>query len=151
MPQPRHPIVPDDFVVPDGLDTEHFVLRPLRPEHNESDHAAWTSSIDHIRATPGVPDGNWPSPMSLEDNLADLERHTRDYHERIGFTYTVLDPADQDRVIGCVYIYGRPDSGDVEVQSWVTQARADLDPALRRATREWLDADWPFDSIVYEG
>ena len=27
------------------------------------------SSIEHIRATPGFPDGNWPEPMPLERNL----------------------------------------------------------------------------------
>ena len=40
-------------------------LSPLGPEHNASDYAAWTSSIDHIRATPGFPDGSWPHPMPV--------------------------------------------------------------------------------------
>ncbi len=41
--------------------------------------------------------------MSLEENLVDLERHARDFVDRTGFTYTVLDPDDD--VIGCVYLY----------------------------------------------
>ena len=37
--------------------------------------------------------------MSLEENLGDLERHARDFDERMGFTYTVLDAGDD--VVGC--------------------------------------------------
>jgi hypothetical protein len=76
----------------------------------EDDHEAWSSSIEHIRATPGFPDGRWPRAMTLEENHADLERHARDFAARCGFTYTVLDPSDRS-VIGCVYIY--PDNKSV--------------------------------------
>ena len=79
------------------------MLEPLGPRHNESDYAAWSSSIEHIRATP-VSRGAWPHEMSLAENLADLEMHERDFETRAGFTYTVLDPESGD-VIGCVYIY----------------------------------------------
>jgi hypothetical protein len=46
------PLVPDGFVVPPPLTTDQFRLEPLGPQHNEVDHAAWTTSIEHIRATP---------------------------------------------------------------------------------------------------
>src|SRR5262245_20543836 len=97
--------VPPGFVPPSPPRSPLFVLEPLGPQHNEPDHAAWTSSIEHIRATPGFPDDvNWPHEMTLAENLNDLVGHTRDFEERGGFTYTVLDPDDCD-VIGCVYIY----------------------------------------------
>ncbi len=98
--------VPADFEPPASLVTADFRLEPLGPQHNESDHAAWTSSIEHIRATPGYPDGRWPPAggMTLEENLADLRRHAGHFTDRVGFTFTVLDPADGD-VIGCVYLY----------------------------------------------
>lgn len=98
--------VPDSFDPPTSLVTDEFRLEPLGPQHNEADYAAWTSSIDHIRSTPGYPDGNWPPPggMTLEENLADLRRHAADFIQRAGFTFTVLEPADND-VIGCVYLY----------------------------------------------
>src|SRR6478736_10025732 len=83
--------VPADFAVPDRLTAEQFRLEPLGPQHNAADYAAWTASIDHIRATPGFADTGWPHPMSLTDNLRDLERHAQDFAERRGFTYTVLD------------------------------------------------------------
>ena len=102
------PFVPADFAAPEGLMAGELRLVPLGPQHNEADYAAWSGSIDHIRATPGFPDGNWPREMSLGENLRDLERHAQDFAERRGFTYTVLSAATGD-VIGCVYIY--PASG----------------------------------------
>ena len=95
------PFVPEAFVLPTSLAGPGFRLEPLGPEHNERDYAAWTSSIDHIRATPGFETSDWPHEMTLEENLADLEGHARDFEERTGFTYSILDG---DEVIGCVYI-----------------------------------------------
>ena len=65
------PFVPIGFEPPSTLVTEQFRLEPLGPEHNESDLAAWSSSVDHIRSTPGYPDGNWPprGGMTPEENL----------------------------------------------------------------------------------
>ncbi len=148
--------VPEDFAVPDGLIAGEFRLTPLGPRHNEADYAAWTSSIDHIRATPGYPEPRWPREMSLTDNLRDLERHARDFAARRGFTYTVLSNGTGD-VIGCVYIYpasgqhrsGAEDARHASVQSWVRADRAALDPVLYDVVRAWLERDWPFDSIEY--
>ena len=151
------PFVPEDFAAPDGLIAAEFQLAPLGPQHNDADYAAWMSSIDHIRATPGFPDGNWPREMSLTDNLRDLERHARDFAERRGFTYTVLSPGTGD-VIGCVYIYpagGHDPNGGAEgrrrasVQSWVRADYAALDPVLHDVVLAWLQRDWPFGSIEY--
>jgi hypothetical protein len=147
----RMPFVPDDFVPPLELDHPSFRLRPLGPEHNESDYAAWTSSIEHIRRTPGYAEGSWPREMTLDENRRDLERHAADFAARTGFTYTVL--ADRDgveTVIGCVYIYPSPSpSFDVRVRSWVRAQSADLDEELYRTVTRWLADRWPFDRIEY--
>jgi len=141
--------VPPDFDVPLGLETSEFVLEPLGPEHNEQDYDAWTSSMQHIAATPGWGDSRWPREMTPDENRADLERHARDFRARKGFTYTVLDPASRD-VIGCVYIYPRRDGEDgARVSSWVRASRVELDVPLWRAVSEWLDADWPFAGVRY--
>src|SRR3954453_9663868 len=108
-------LVPADFDPPPSLGTDQFRLEPLGPQHNQSDHAAWMSSIEHIRSTPGFPDGKWPprNGMTLEDNLADLRRHAHDFSRGAGFTFTVLDPVGSD-VIGCVYLYpSASEEGDV--------------------------------------
>jgi hypothetical protein len=155
--------VPEGFTVPDGLTAGDFRLAPLGPQHNESDYAAWTASVDHIRATPGFGGRRWPHEMSLDDNLRDLEEHARDFAGRRGFTYTVLSASasasagtgDGD-VIGCVYIYppsgqvpGGPGARHADVRSWVRADHAALDPALYDVVLAWLERDWPFDSIDY--
>jgi hypothetical protein len=135
--------------VPSGLAADGFTLEPLGPQHNERDYAAWSSSIDHIRATPGFAEGSWPTSMTLAENLADLEGHQRDFAARAGFTYTVLDSASGD-VIGCVYIYpSRDDQRDASVSSWVTAGRAELDVRLWQTVSHWLAAGWPFATVDY--
>src|SRR5581483_1242545 len=130
--------VPDEFEPPRRFEAAGLVLEPLGPQHNEADYAAWTSSIEHIRATPGYPDGTWPHEMTLDENRRDLERHAADFEARTGFTYTVLE---RGRVVGCVYVY--PDG----VRSWVTADRAELDAPLRTAVRAWLHTSWPFEEL----
>lgn len=143
--------VPDDFQPPLGLVADRFVLEPLGPEHNDEDHAAWSSSIEHIRATPGFADGRWPRTITLEENRADLERHARDFAARSGFTYTVLEPPERT-VIGCVYIYPAKDgAADAVVTSWVRATRADRDAALRALVSRWLAEAWPFEHVFYAG
>lgn len=141
--------VPQDFAVPLALETAQFRLEPLGPEHNEADYAAWTSSIEHIRNTPGFEGESWPKPMPLEENLGDLESHRNDFTRRVGFTYTVLS-AETGNVVGCVYIYPvRGEDGAAEVQSWVSADHADLDAPLHNAVSTWLHDDWPFSKVVY--
>jgi hypothetical protein len=145
------PFVPAEFDVPRGLVTDDFVLEPLGPQHNDSDYTAWTSSIEHIRATPGFAEGSWPHEMTSGENRGDLERHAADFAARRGFTYTVLDPVERT-VIGCVYIYPpRADKADFDaaVHSWVRVTSADLDAPLWRAVSAWLERDWPFRRVDY--
>lgn len=145
-PRPAHggPLVPEAFAPPPPPRTESFWLEPLGPQHNEADYAAWSSSIDHICATPGYPDGSWPHEMTSQENLADLRMHADHFARRLGFTYTVRSQSDDD-VIGCVYIY--PSSSpelDAEVQSWVRVSHAELDPVLWATVSDWMATSWPF-------
>lgn len=155
--QRRTPLVPPGFIAPTELVADDFRLEPLGPQHNDSDLAAWSTSMEHIRATPGYPDGSWPplEGMTPERNLADLTRHAEDFAAAKGFTFTVLESAPEPgvdpspdrglRVIGCVYLYpADTDEHGVSVQSWVRADRADLDVVLADAVEEWLDRDWPW-------
>jgi hypothetical protein len=141
--------VPEGFAVPDGLVCDAFRLVPLGPEHNESDYAAWSSSFDHIHATPGFEEWQWPprEGMPLEQNRAELQQHADDFAARSGFTYTVLAP-DRDEVIGCVYIYPGAD-GAAAVRSWVRARDAPLDVDLHDAVTRWLAERWPFERVDY--
>jgi hypothetical protein len=105
------------------------------------------SSIDHIRSTPGLEAWDWPTPMSLEQNLDDLEQHAREFEEREGFTYSVLDGVE---VIGCVYIYpSRAEGYDAKVLSWVRASRAEMDARVWRSLSAWLTTAWPFERLAY--
>jgi hypothetical protein len=138
--------VPEDFAVPGGLVAGEFRLAPLGPQHNDADYAAWMGSIDHIRATPGFPDGNWPHEMSLNDNLRDLERHAQDFAARRGFTYTVLSAGTGD-VIGCVYIYparGHEPGGGAERRQHAGQVRGaySIEPNGQSRSTHARTASW---------
>ena len=140
--------VPADFVVPLRLETPQFRLEPLGPEHNDADYSAWSSSMEHIHATPGWEESSWPRDMTLEENRADLQRHADDFEKRSGFTYTVLDPGGD--VVGCVYVYPVSDgSHEARVLSWVRASRAELDGPLWQAVSDWLAAEWPFEKVDY--
>ncbi len=121
------------------------VWNPLGPEHNQRDYEAWMSSIEHIRTTPGFPDGSWPKEMPIESSLADLVRHAEDFGNRSGFTYSILDGDD---VIGCLYIYPSK-TADAAVSSWVRVTRAELDVLTWQAISTWLATDWPFETTEY--
>ena len=158
--------VPPDFAVPAELISPPFRLEPLGPRHNDADYAAWMSSIEHIKGTPGFIGRGWPDPaMSPEDNLADLRRHADDFARRAGFTYTVIEISTGE-IIGCVYIYPPHDDdlgpagagdqhlaggggNDATVRSWVRADRASLDAVLWAAVSAWLAAAWPFRAVSY--
>lgn len=140
---------------PHRLVTDQFVLEPLGPEHNARDYKAWTSSLEHIRATPGfTPDhwagDTWPYPMTLEQNHADLVDHAQEFASRTAFAFTVLDPGDGD-VIGCVYV-DPDDTADARCRSWVRADRAELDDDLHRTVRAWLTGpEWGLTSVRFPG
>jgi hypothetical protein len=151
--------------LPDPLDcSPAFRLEPLGSAHNERDHVAWMTSIDHIHATAGFANGDWgtddwPFPMSLAANLADLEMHADEFERGVAFAYSVIDPTTDD-VIGCVYIdpntvpstmpneprRAAPDDAHDEapamMRCWVRATSAHLDEPLATAVTTWLRDTW---------
>jgi hypothetical protein len=104
------------------------------------------TSIGHIRATPGMGGREWPAPMTLADNLADLEMHSMEFADRESFTYSILEG---ESVIGCVYIFPGHDDHDAEVRSWVRESNSDMDLVVWQEVSEWLFREWPFRSFSY--
>lgn len=139
--------VPPEFVVPTSLEGDGFRLEALGPQHNERDHAAWMTSIDHIRSIPAFTDAEWPFIMSLERNQEDLEGHARDFENRSGFTYSILDG---DEVIGCMYLYPseEPDH-DANMKLWLTKNRSEMTRAVGDALSAWLETEWPFENSTH--
>ena len=142
--------VPAGFVLPTPIATTEFRLALLGPEHNESDYAAWTSSMDFIRGLPGWATSRWPQPMTIEDNLRDLQSHIARSRSGADFAYTVMLP-DRDEVIGCVYLTPTrpPRAGAAGVHSWVTAEHSDLDKPLHDAVSRWLEEQWPWTDVEY--
>lgn len=144
------PLVEDAFVVPEAFVSQGLRLELLGPQHNEADHAAWMSSIAHIRSTPGFDQG-WPpvAGMTLAENREDLVGHAQRSRQRVDFAYSVIEIATGD-VVGCVYFEPSP-TGEQEVaaSSWVTAARAELDAPLTEIVGAWLRDGWPFAVVHY--
>jgi len=139
-------LVPDDFAVPAGLRHPEFRLRMLAATDAAADYEAVMESQARLRA--GSPHG-WPRPgFTLAENLADLRRHEAEFHERIAFAYTMLNPAG-DRVLGCVYINPSERAG-ADVYMWVRDScHGPLTGTLFHAVDEWLATSWPFEQINY--
>ena len=96
--------------------------------HNGADHAAWTSSLDHIRSTPGYAEGSWP--RSTGGPRGEPRRPSaprRGLHAGTGFTFTVLDPGDDD-VIGRVYLYPS------RAEDWTSPCTPGCGPTDRAST-----------------
>ena len=143
--------VPDDFEIPASLETDRFRLRMLSVDDAEKDYEAVIESRELLHAMFGGP---WPRPgFTLEENLADLERHQQEFLSRKAFAYTVVS-LDETRVLGCVYI-DPPETtnSDAVVVMWVRQIEHDkgLDEILFNTVRNWISSDWPFKKVDYPG
>ena len=152
---------PGDARVPEVLRTEEFLVRPLRATDVTLDYDAVISSRAELFLRSG---GTWPREgFTLEENLADLERHEREHDERVAFTYTVMNPAETD-CLGCIYInplenflgHDGADAGYLSdrtayVTFWVRQSRLadDLDRRLLRALISWFKDEWAFLHVVF--
>jgi RimJ/RimL family protein N-acetyltransferase len=141
--------VPDDFEIPASLETDRFRLRMLSIDDVEKDYEAVVESRELLHTMFGGP---WPRPgFTLEENLADLEGHQKEFLSRKAFAYTVVS-LDETRVLGCVYI-DPPETTDSDavVVMWVRQTEYDkgLDEMLFNKVRSWISSDWPFKKVDY--
>jgi hypothetical protein len=156
------PFVPTDFDVPAGLSGPGFRLRMLRASDVQRDYEAVMASAARLRA--GSPHG-WPRPgFTLAENLADLERHEQEFHDRAAFAYTVVAP-DVSCVLGCVYINpcrvnsgtvtpcteaSASDGPDAAVYLWVRDEHHPLlTGVLHQAVKDWLASSWPFRRVCW--
>jgi hypothetical protein len=140
--------VPEDFVIPPALETEHFRLRMLSVEDVEKDYEAVMETQERFLAL-GY---DWPREgFSLEENLADLEQHQREFLHREAFAYTVVAP-DESHVLGCVYINPpKQEEADARIWMWVRESEYEkgLDPILFKEVKQWIDQAWPFRKVIY--
>jgi hypothetical protein len=147
--------------VPEVLRTDKFLLRPLRATDVKLDYDAVISSRAQLLLSSG---GTWPKEgFTLEEDLADLERHEREHRERVAFTYTVLNLAETE-CLGCLYmnplerILGHDAENGAHlsdstayVSFWVRSTRlADhLDRRVLTAVIPWFLNEWAFSHVLF--
>jgi hypothetical protein len=146
------PLVPDNFDVPKLVQTDRLRLRPLTIHDAVKDFDAVVTSEERLR-TVYEPGGDWPSGLTLEQNIIELGWHQAEFQLRTSFAYTVVS-LDEAEVLGCVYIYpSLKDEYDAEITLWVRQSRVaeELDQHLFETVEPWIAEVWPFEKPAYPG
>jgi len=146
-------LVPEDFKVPEKLETDKFRLRMLTIHDLDKDYDAVMSSIDHLQGVFGDR-SKWPSPdLTKDQDLIDLGWHQKEFQLRSSFAYTVMS-LDESECLGCIYIFPSTDPGfEAEVYMWVRKSAFDegLDPILEKTVKNWIKSSWPFQKVSYPG
>lgn len=145
-------LIPLSHPIPAGFEHGRFRLRPITINDLVRDYAAVMSSVESLRKR--FPFWEWPDPaMTMEEDLVDLGWHQKEAQLRRSFNYCVVS-LDETRLLGCVYVDPPEKRGaDAEVAMWVRadEEGGDLEHVLELAVKDWLDAEWPFQTIRWPG
>jgi hypothetical protein len=153
--------VPEDFVPPRAYQSSLFCLEVLSPQFSEQDYASVAASANTIRHVFG-PTNDWPdSHMSYAENLADLQRHEREFEERKAFAYSILGIC-RSRYLGCLYIKQIKSKTDVDLRKSMYEAQVffwldaqadvgDLAQAILADLQHWLTQAWRFKAVAFPG
>lgn len=147
--------VPDDFIVPEKLETDKFRLRMLSVDDVEKDYEAVMSSREHIRELYSEDyDSTWPEDtMTIEEDLEDLRRHQKGFLERKEFVYTVVS-LDESLCLGCVYIQpSEKKTFDAQVDLWARSNKVEegFEELLFKTVKKWVSEKWSFNNVAYPG
>ena len=146
------PIVTNDFKVPQTLQTNEFILKPLTVNNLIMDYDAVMSSVNHLKGLMGSED-DWPVGLTIEENLVDLGWHQREITLRHSFAYSVMS-LDEQLCLGCCYIYPSMKAiFDVQAFYWIREEFLieGLETRLGVIFQNWLKKDWPFSRVDYPG
>lgn len=151
----NHPIVPNDFHVPERFATKRFLLRMLTMQDVDKDYEAVMSSLKYLQRTrPFGPNYAWPQDsLTHEQDLIDLGWHQKEFQMRSSFAYTVMS-LDESVCLGCMYIFPSPNViYDAQIMMWVRQSETEsgLDTVLFDVVRQWIHDFWPFQKPGYPG
>jgi len=146
-------LVPEEFQVPEKLETDKFRLRMLTVNDVVKDYDAVMTSVDHLQGVFGT-DSTWPKPdLTFEQDLIDLGWHQKEFQKRSSFAYTMVS-LDESECLGCMYIYPTDTEGfDAKVYLWVrrSEVKNGLDQILFETIKKWMNDEWPFEKIEYPG
>jgi hypothetical protein len=129
---------PEDAPLPDRLEGDGFIVRPLVIDDCAHD-------LDAMRSREGFAD------VTFEDNAADVRRHEREHVARLAFTYTVMS-LDEARCLGCIYVL--PVEGrhrTAVVSFWVRRdlRAAEFEGLLFAAIHSWFCDAFAFDTVLW--
>jgi len=128
------------------------MLVPASPEWGELDYAAVMASRQHIKHLFGPGDTWPPDDLSMEEDIADLAWHWREFSTRRSFAYHLLDPTGLS-CLDCLYLYPTASAAhDAEAYLWTHISL----PRERAAQMEdeviaWIEGAWPFTAIAWPG
>jgi hypothetical protein len=144
------------------MQTQEFLLEPLRTSHVELDYEAVMETRVRLRDWSM---SAWPEDdFTLDGNLDDLTRHQQEHEDATAFTYTILTP-DRATCLGCVYVKSlaplfaeeharatgeRPEAA-ARVSFWVRESRhaGGLHHRVLEGLRAWFAEDWELDRVVF--
>ena len=145
--------LPEDFDVPESLETGAFRLRPITVHDVVKDYDAVMANREHLWSLFGEAWG-WPTEdLTLEQDLIDLGWHQKEFQMRSSFDYAVMS-LDEKRLLGCVYVDPPEKAGyDAEVHYWARRDGPEqgLEEELAETTQRWIGEAWPFESVAYPG
>ncbi|PFH08896.1 hypothetical protein BCF11_1271 [Collimonas sp. PA-H2] len=153
--------IPDGYAPPQAYKSDSFCLEILSPQFAAQDFASVTASANAIRHVFGPANG-WPDPhMSYAENLADLERHEREFFAREACAYAILSH-DKEAYLGCLYIKPIKSriENDLRKSAYGAQAFFWLDTRENTSNfaeqvlaelQTWMKEAWPFKAIAFPG
>jgi hypothetical protein len=152
MPFETPDLLDPSETVPERLEREQFLLRPLTPDDAGLDYDAVTESGERLHRTFG-PNDEWPTGLSETQNRVDVCWHYKEHQRRDAFTYGVFD-TEETVELGCLYVQPTTVTEyDAAVYYWVSDAAIErgLAEAIETACREWIAMAWPFERVAYPG
>jgi len=148
---------PSDQPIPERLETDKFVFRPLRTADVSLDFDAVMESREDLRE---LFQGSWPKDdFTLADNLFDLTIHQKEHEQRKAYTFTIMDPSETI-CLGCIYVTplaaylqnldearaSQAKNADAAICFWLRSSRlADgLEAHVLHHLIDWLKNEWSF-------
>ena len=141
-----------DFNPPGVLDTDRVHLEALGPEHTDRDLGALSGSREHL-----IQSMHWgplfEGGFDRDDDLKAMQGHRGEFDRREAYAYAGLAPDDRNKYLACVYINpssGSPQQPAALLKYWVIEDEmaTNLDSHLFTSLMEWLQNDWPFETVI---
>jgi hypothetical protein len=141
-----HPIFAD-AIVPQFVELGDFRLTMLTAADLDGDMAAIEESAAELD---GIFGNSWPRGLTRETDLADLERHHREFIERIAYAWVIRNAAGA--YIGWAYLKPTADRYcTARAIHWMRTSAVALGPAFAAQYHAWLRGpDWPALELLTE-